>query len=918
VVDEGVSKYLPSFVKEGKQMLVLLKKNLDKVNNGDESKETLFELYRLSHSLKSSALTVNLFTFAEAAEIMEEALSSYGEDIPPQWDDNLVTLIDFSILNLENVFTMLESGVTPDYDELKNEMETIWLSYNQLNETEKYSADDKVEFDQNIHSEKEEDDSKDLDDVVADFFIIEAKEHLETLQKGFLDLEKNPTDKEIIENVFRAAHTLKGAASSVGFSSTEHASHAIEDTLEPVREGEVPLTPGTIDILLSSYDALNQTFTLECDKDPKSIDVAKEVATALSNISGKQTEFTPSQTQVFYSDRTSDRVREESVSVRLPKLDNLMVLAGELLVQQSRMSNVRERLSDLTDMIRLSLRRMTQLNADLSQQQLISRSTRAMGVGATGDVSIGSRFEDEFDELELDRYTEIDRIVKNEYEIHADLSEALHTLDNQINELARSTDSIRQNVSSIQSSVISTRLTPVNQILSRFPRMVRDLARSEGKLIDLEMYGEDVEVDVRVIRSIYDPLLHIVRNAVHHGIEKPGERVVEGKPKQGKIVIDAKYFGNQVIIRVSNDGRSIDTDRIASEALKMGFVTQDDLKEMTSLQINRLIFLSGLSTTQKGGMIAGRGVGLDVVKASIESIGGSVSLESDQQSTTFTLTLPISLIISQGIEVTVPDHTYIVPIGTVQEVLSIDRSTIEKLGSKLFARIRGELMEIRFLDEALSLKPKIRNQESFPALLIEIGREYSILGLSTIEGRRDIMIRALPVCVRDIPHYTGVTILGAGIVLPVLNLPPIIQKEYHQKELTDIDINEDMLKTSHHNVLVVEDSLSMRKILKMDLEGAGFKILTASTGLEALDIIETENVDSIILDLEMPEMDGYELMSVLREEENLSRIPKMIITSRAGSRHRKKAFELGANAYLIKPYDKQIVLDTLSKMFKDL
>lgn len=910
---DGVSKYFPSFLKEGKQLLVLLKEALDNVNDGDRSKESLYELYRLSHSIVGSALTVNLLTFAEAAGIMEDALSPYGEDIPPPWDEKLTSFIEFSILNLENTFSELDSGISPDYEELKNEMKTVWSSYSCPPETE-----EEIIPEDDTDTESKQDDSQDLDDIVAEFFIVEAKEHLETLQKGFLDLEKNPTDNEIIENVFRAAHTLKGAASSVGFNSTELASHAIEDTLEPVREGEVPLTPGTIDILLSSYDALNETFTLECEKNPKAIEAAKEVATALSSVSGKQTEPTPSRMQVFYSDRPTQKSKEESVSVRLSKLDSLMVLAGELLVQQSRMSNVRESFSNLADMIRLSLRRIAQLNADLSQQQLISRSTRAMGVGVTREGIMGSRFESEFDELELDRYTEIDRIVKNEYEIHADLSEALFTLENQISELASSTDGIKQNVSSIQNSVISTRLTPINQILSRFPRMVRDLARSEGKLINFEMHGEDVEVDVRVIRSIFDPLLHLVRNAVHHGIEKPEIRAMAGKSKQGKILIDAKYLGNQVIIRVTNDGRPIDTDLIASEAMKMGVITEDDLKEMNRSQINRLIFLSGLSTSEMSGMVAGRGVGLDVVKSSIEAIGGSVSLEAEEEFTTFILTLPISLIISQGVEVTVSNHTFIVPIGAIQEVVSIDESDIEKLGSKFFARIRGELIQIRYLDEALAFQPEIRERNTFPALMVEVGGERSILALSSIEGRRDIMIRALPACVKDIPHYTGVTVLGAGMVYPVLNLPPIIQKDYYHKGVIDLDSIDTSFKVSQHTVLVVEDSLSMRKILKMDLEAVGFKILTASTGLEALDIIETEGVDSIILDLEMPEMDGYELMSVLRDEENLSRIPKMIITSRAGSRHRSKAFELGADAYLIKPYDKQIVLDTLKKMVKEL
>ncbi len=920
--EQKINKYLPSFILECKQLLVSMGDNLGKVVDGDRSDETFFELYRLAHSIGSSALTVELTEIADIARNMESALEVYevyGEENPPQWDENLAPVIEYTALRLTEIITAIEADETTDIDSIKAEVESVWAEYNKeenLADTEPILISNEEEtIEGDIAIVEKSSKSEELDSVVADFFKIEADEHLKTLQDGFLELEKNPKDEKIIEEVFRAAHTLKGAASTVGFKSTEIASHAIEDTLEPIRDGEMVLSPDTIDVLLGSLDALVETYKLECDHDPKAAQAANEVAVVLGKITGRQVDSKPAETQVFFAKKKDHVKREESVNVRLSKLDSLMNLAGELLVQQSRMNETKIKFSKIAEAIRLSLRRLAALNSDLSQQQLMSRTTQAMRVGVNVDDRQDSKYSSEFDELELDRYNELDRIVKNESEVHADLVEALFGFEDEISELAGSTDNLMQNVGAIQSSVISTRLIPLTQILDRFPRMVRDLARSEGKLIDLQIFGEDVEIDITVLRSIFDPMLHLVRNAVHHGIEIPEIREMIDKPKQGTISIDARYVGNQVVVEVSNDGVSLDTGSIAAEAVKMGIVKDSDLGKMTDDQINELIFLSGLSTSEEVGMVAGRGVGLDVVKNNIEAIGGSVYISSTSEKTSFILTLPISLVISQGIIVNISEHKFVIPLGSIQEVARIKKSDIEMIGSGPVVNLRGELLSVRYLDELLGIKSTIKDMSDFPALIIAKGSSLTVVAVSSIEGRQDIMIKKLPVCLDNIPVYSGVSIFGSGRVYPVLNVPTIISDKHIKIEQTLSRITSE--KDEQLNILVVEDSLSMRKILKMDLENAGYIIHTASTGLEALDVIENKHIDGIILDIEMPEMDGYELMSVLKDEKNLAKIPKMIITSRAGGKHREKAFALGADAYLVKPYDRSIVLETLEDLVSD-
>jgi len=896
-------KYFQAYISECLLMLSGFNTQLASITIGHRDADTLYEAFRLAHSIKSSSLMAGYDKLASVAELMEQALEPYTENEHLPWPEMLSELLALTAFNVGDMLNSISKGVEPDYESIIQTTRDAWDNYRNQDSTESTITEQS-------HKIREE-----LDDVVADFFKIEAEEHLKTLRDGFLALEKDPGDKTSIEEVFRAAHTLKGAASSVGFESTEVASHAIEDVLEPIRDGELNITPNLIDKLLGSLDALSDTFKYECDKDPRAQEVAHEIGKILSIVSGKSAEEKPSDTQLFFAKEKKEQKIEENVFVRLSKLDSLMNLAGELLVQRSRLEDNRLSFNRISESIRLSLRRLSALNADLSEQQLQSRTTQAMRVGSVVDNSGNgsSKYASEFDELELDRYNELDRIINNEYEIHADLTEALSRLEHQINELGTNTNVLMQNVSSIQTNVISTRLIPLSQVLDRFPRMVRDIARSEGKLVNLEVIGEDVELDIKVIRSIFDPLLHIVRNAVHHGIESPDIREAIGKPKQGNIRIEAKYFGNQVSISVSNDGMELDTASIAARAIKMGVVSQATAETMTTNEINNLIFASGLSTSEETGMVAGRGIGLDVVKNNVEAIGGFVSVNTNDEQTSFNLTIPISLVISQGIVVTADKHTFVIPLGMITEVVNINRSDVTVIGSGPVVRIREELYPVYYLDEQFDLGSSIKEQEKYPAIITLSGGTFVALAVSSIPGRHDMVIKSMPLSLQDIPAYSGATIFGSGRVVPVINVHGLISREHFAPKIKT-DTVSILDKPEAANVLVVDDSLSMRKILQMDLENAGFKVHTASTGLEALDLLEQVPIDILILDLEMPEMDGFELMSVLRDDKNLSKIPNLVITSRAGSKHRNKAFELGADAYLVKPYNREIVLDTLKKL----
>lgn len=888
-------KYFMDFVAEALMMHHKLATELGKIASGNRSSETVYEAYRLAHSLNSSSAMAGLPELGTIASFIESSLEAFVEDQGSEWPEGVVELCETTNDTIGGVLNELNSGREPDIKGQLDVITEIWTEF---------STD-----------EQEPAKTNELASVVADFFLIEAEEHLKTMNDGFLALEKNPSDRSTIEEVFRAAHTLKGAASSVGFTATEIAAHALEDALEPIRDGEISLNAVKTDILLGSLDALKETLDLETKGDKTAPKVARQVADLVGTI-GITTEKTPAKTQVFFPTDDRKTTREPDVRVRLSKLDNLMNLTGELLVQRSGLDESRSRFITIADQIRLSLRRLSSLTTDLSQHRLLQRTTEAMNNKIGSRNGAGSRFASEFDELEFDRYVELDRIIRNQTEVHADLVETLTRLENEIDELGTGTSKLIQNVTSIQDSVIGSRLISISQVLDRFPRMVRDLARNEGKQVNLVIEGETVEIDVKVADRIYDPLLHIIRNAVHHGIETPKIRESIGKTPEGTITLSASYEGNQVILRIANDGAPLDTDKIARRALSQGFVMPEELEMMDEDGIGRLIFKAGLSTADDAGLVAGRGVGLDVVKTGVENLGGSIDVSSNPLGTEFTLRLPISLVISQGLVVNCDKTPYVIPLGQVSEVMNIGRNDIKMIGETPMYNLRDEFVQIHFLDDILGEDAGISKANTIPTVLVEYGASRMLIGVTGVVGKHDMVIKSMPKMLQAIDLFAGATIFGSGQVVLVLNPMSLFERKIEALPKKH-DSNGKQKEQQGKRILVVDDSLSMRKILSKDLADKGFEVSTAASGLEALDMLESNRFDLMVLDIEMPEMDGFELLSIMRDDPRFSNLPNMIITSRSGSKHRTKAFELGANAYLVKPYDQTLFLDTVKKLISN-
>lgn len=885
--------YKSRFLSEAIAMIGNLFSQLEKISSGDRSQEVIFEAYRMAHSLKSSSRMVGIEKLSFIPEEMENILEPYIQGTDNELKPEEMELLVEGATEVAVLLDQLNLGFDPDFDASNTKFkEKVGLAKSNSSETTNEVAG---------RSDNE------LNSVVTDYFLIEAEEHLKALSDGLLALENNPKKTEILEFIFRAAHTLKGAASSVGFKNVEIGAHAIEDALDLLRSGEKLINAELIDALLTCVDALKEILSIEPQSPRDAQNLSGSIVELVQNM-GVDTIGTPQKTQVYFKE--TKKAPESKVNVSISKLDRLMNMSGELLVQRASLEESSKEFSVIMDNLKMTTRRLSNMHSELGKIRMMARSMQAMKIGTNNNST--SRFAKDFDELEFDRYDELDRVLKSETEIISDFFEGLSQFENQVNVLNQKTAFMMQNVSQIQSSVISSRLIPLSQIFDRLPRLVRDLAKNEEKLVSLEMDTGQAEIDIKVADKIYDPLIQIIRNAVHHGIEAPEERLMLDKPKEGNISIKASYQGNQIKIVIANDGKPIDTMSIAEKALSRGILTEEELSRMDPEEINKLVLLPSISTQDEAGMIAGRGVGLDIVRTNIEQVDGKIEIDSDFEETSFTLLLPISLAISQGLIIEVGAKQFVIPLSAVSEVLTIHKKDIVEIGQDIAIDLRGELIPLTFLDTLLGINSGISQQDSFPAIIHQFADQRRAVVVTKIPGKSDMVIKSLPDDLRKMPAYAGATIFGTGEVVLVIDLEGL----YSMGRRQQYQVPQEAEKTQR-SILVVDDSLSMRKMLSLDLESNEYLVHTASSGLEALDKLSNLQFDAMVLDIEMPEMDGYELMTVLKEDPRNKNLPILIITSRAGEKHRQKAFDLGATAYLVKPYDKTIFLETMEKILKE-
>jgi len=520
---------------------------------------------------------------------------------------------------------------------------------------------------------------------------------------------------------------------------------------------------------------------------------------------------------------------------------------------------------------------------------------------------------DDFDPLEMDRYSRLQQLSRSLSESVDDLV----TIQAGLNRFAVHTESVLSQQamlnSELQDGLMSARMVPFNTLVPRLRHQARQTSRELGKDVDFSVSGGELEVDRNILDQLSEALEHMIRNSLDHGIEAADARQNAGKPAKGSVAIECRQEGSEVVLKFSDDGGGLNVDRIKSRAVEAGLLSADT--DLSDDEVIHLVVLSGFSTARTVTQLSGRGIGLDVVNDAVRRLGGSLSLSNRPgEGVTFELRLPISLSITQAMFVRCGDQRFAIPLGAIETVMKTEPenlSDLSKDGDPLFKR-DDRVYTLMDLTATLGLEPASADKR-VPILLVRMGAREVAVRVDDLIGTDEIVVKQLGSHLGRMSGINGATITGDGSVVLILDLAELwLAQERLPAFKHEVDAGED----APPKVMVVDDSLTVRKVTGRNLGRHGMEVTMARDGFDALDQLAKSKPDVMLVDIEMPKMDGYELTTRIREDANYRDIPILVITSRAGAKHREKAMELGANAYLTKPYQERELLDEVNALLK--
>ena len=715
-------------------------------------------------------------------------------------------------------------------------------------------------------------------------FRLELEDHLKTLTDGLLALEKSTAignEGELVAELFRSAHSLKGAARAVRIEDIEKLSHRLEDVLSAFKEGKIRRDSATFDILFSTLDTIREAMrkylqggSLEKEKLEGMLKVLEAVA------KGEAGAAPDLRNLVSIESAPTD---DEFVRVPTSKLDTIMEEAVELVSARMRLEQGLEELKSLRDLVTgwnknwkkiLPRYRTYQLKEDLPQD-----------------------------------LAEIISFLDTNQE---NLSELHHRISSSIKELERNVGYLSIVHKSFDDRIRRLRMVPISTLFETLPRLVRDLARQCSKEATLELSGGEVEIDRKVIELIRDPLIHLIRNAVDHGLEPPELRLAQGKPRMGTIRVKAEQRGSNIFIEVSDDGAGIDPEAVKKAAIEKGII-KNHIQDHTRLI--ELIFHSGISTKEKPTEFSGRGIGLDVVRENLERIQGVVSVQSlPGKGTTFTLTFPSSLTTTRVLLVEIGDETFGIPISNIQALLYVDPASIGSFGGRAAVNFLGKSIPLVSLATLFNLPERISSRR-IPVVVLGSVEKTCAFQVERFLNIAEIVVKTLGFPLKRVANIMGACILGEGRVIMVLNVVDLLKSSSLKKPLPypEEKTREERPKK---RVLVVDDSITTRTLVRSILESEGYDVLVAPDGGKAWSVVKAEPLDVVVTDIAMPVMDGFELTRRIKRKDK--DLPVILVTSLESDEDRIRGLEAGADAYVRKStFDQRELIEAIERLTDD-
>ena len=706
----------------------------------------------------------------------------------------------------------------------------------------------------------------DMQELVQDF-LVETNEIIENLDHDLVELESNQNDLELLNKIFRGAHTMKGSSSFLGFNKLAELTHHAEDILNKLRKGEMVVTREIMDTLLEFVDKTKQIIS-DIENGTDNTDCTSVIEDLKLASEGKLTSKTKNTSAAQPAQAAQTAVAPAPKPQAAPKQEAPKVVHQATPVEQT---------------IRVDVSRLDSL-VNLVGELVLSRNMLSQIAG------------------------ELENKFENEYLVE---------------QLLVATNSIGMNTTELQLAIMKTRMIAIGKVFNKFPRVVRDIARDTGKEIELIISGEETELDKQVIESIGDPLLHMIRNSCDHGIETPDVRLAKGKPRMGTVNLSAYHEGNHVVIEIKDDGAGMDPNKLKRKAIEKGVITVDEANSMDDKQAFALIFKPGFSTAEKITNISGRGVGMDVVRTNIEKLNGIITIDSKiDEGSTFYLKLPLTLAIIQALLVEVAGETFAIPLASVVETVRITNEEIHSFEGREVLKLRDRVLSLIRLDEAFALDEL--EQDEIYVVVVALAEKQLGFIVDKLIGQEEIVIKSLGDYLGGNPGIAGATITGDGRVRLILDVAGVIEVAQNMprrirntKKLSSnkrAAVQTASKKTNAVKVLICDDSSTDRKITKKILESQDWiETVEAPSGKDALSLLERDSsIDLIISDIMMPDMDGFRLARSIREKGY--DIPIIAISARMEPADRKKMNASGMNAFIQKPINQQLLLDKIDEL----
>ena len=784
------------------------------------------------------------------------------------------------------------------------------------------------------------------DEDILKVYLEEAKELIDSSSQHLQEFRSNNSDLAALQALQRELHTIKGGARMVGAEGIATLAHEMETIYEELGSRRKPATRMIGNLLAVCHDWLaSAIYVLENKFNPQTPvalvaalqqfsrkpDSLKEIpnvnltsqieqidiyrsSLGQDTLEVKQRDLSvmPLMTGNFESEQDQSSLNAETLRISASTMDRMINLSGESAINRSRIEMGISSLSNNIEEMGATVQRLA---------DQLRRMETELEIQILSQIGDEHALESDFDPLEMDQYSALNQLSKSLSESASDLLDIKTTMLDKTRETENLLLQLSRTQSDLQEGLMDSRTVPFSRITPRLQRIVRQTATELGKSVELRILNDEGEIDRNILERITSPLEHMLRNAVDHGIEKSQERIESGKSRTGLITLEVLREGGEIVINLTDDGRGINVNAVRQKAIEQGLISAKD-SSLKTLDIMQYIFNAGLSTAKSVSQISGRGVGMDVVQSEVKQLGGVVTVDSESgRGSRFTMRLPLTVAVSDALMVRAGDKYFAVPLVQIERVMRVNVDAIANFYTTNADSINidGQAYRLRYLNQILYGSDPVdalaHQSSSVPVIIIrtDLGQRMA-LQVDMIAGSRiEVVVKPLG---RQLSHIDGIsaaTIMGDGSVMLILDLVALMRNVSNIAKVEQQKANKSVKQAHKPMVLIVDDSVTVRKVTSRLLERNGYEAQVATDGIDALEKLQEMLPEVIVLDIEMPRMDGFEVANHIRHNPRLKHIPIVMITSRTGEKHRERAFGIGVNEYMGKPFQEQMLLDTLAR-----